>query len=128
MDFIKGFWDNLGNKYTTVLLAFLNGFAVGLKFGRFSVLIGFLIGMIFAVFTSLLVGFFDTVIPQSITITINMRVLMTLTLIATLIFIVKSSMNFDNILAPMIKRVEGFRPKQAGGDCSSDPKSLSFSS
>ncbi|QKF94505.1 hypothetical protein QKU48_gp1047 [Fadolivirus algeromassiliense] len=102
MGFFKEFFDNLGNKHTTILIGFLNGFIIGtMKLGRFNVLLGLLVGMMFAVFTGLMNGFIDIVLPQELTIKISMQSLFTLILIIILIVLVTSSVRFDSVLAPV---------------------------
>lgn len=108
MGFFREFFDNLGNKHTTILIGFLNGFIIGtMKLGKFNVLLGLLVGIMFAVFTGLMNGFIEVVMPPELTIKISMQSLFTLILIVILIALVVSSSRMDIMIEP-VQRGLGF--------------------
>lgn len=86
---MNDFFSNLGNKNTTILLGFLNGFIIGtMKLGKSSVLLGLLVGILFAVITGLMNGFIDVVLPHELTIKIGMQTLFTVIMLIILIGLV----------------------------------------
>lgn len=96
MEFVKGFFDNLGNKHTTILIGFLNGFIIGtMKLGKYNVLLGLLVGILFAVFTGLMNGFIEVVLPKELTITVGMQALFTVILIVILVALVSTTSRLD---------------------------------
>lgn len=83
-DYISGFINNLGNEYTPVLLAFILGYIVGEKLGGVGMRI--LVGLLFAVVTLLIVSFIDNVMPATINIPLNVKVIFVLILLVALFY------------------------------------------
>lgn len=83
-DYISGFINNLGNEYTPVLLAFMLGYIFGGKIGGIGMRI--LVGLLFSIITLLIVSFIDNVVPTTITIPFNVKVIFVLALLVALFY------------------------------------------
>ena len=106
MNYISDFYDNLGNQYTAILIAFLTGFTVGvLKFGGSSTVIGILIGLIFAVAAGFIIGFIHTSMPETATVTFKVKPLFTICLLILFFFIVTSSPSINKFFAEIEKKM-----------------------
>ena len=91
MNYVTGFLDNLSNTYTTVLIAFLLGYMVGLtKLSDNRTLYSILIGIMFAVIAGIIISFIEIVMPQNITIVISTKLLFTIMLIIAFVALIPS--------------------------------------
>jgi len=100
MNYFNGFLQNLSSGYTTMLISFLIGYIIGVtKVGNNSVLLGLLIGIIFAIFSGLTNSFIDTVLPNNVTISVNVKFIYAILLILLFFFVVSSAFNLDRMIA-----------------------------
>lgn len=91
MNYVTGFLDNLSNTYTTVLIAFLLGYMVGLtKLSDSKTFYSILIGIMFAVIAGIIISFIEIVMPQNITIVISTKLLFTIMLIIAFVSLIPS--------------------------------------
>lgn len=82
MNYISDFWVNLGSPTTTVIIGFLTGYVIGIsKLSNNSALIGLVFGLLMAVLVGMLSSFIGYVLPQQITVSINLRSMFTLVLL-----------------------------------------------
>jgi hypothetical protein len=103
MNAVIGFWENLGNQYTSALISFLTGFMIGQAgfSGAKSIILGLVVGIMFAVVSMLFSAFLDTVFPQSFTVTVNIKSFFTIMLIIIFFIVVASSPNFTKMVATL---------------------------
>lgn len=91
MEYLKEFYLSLGNKYTVLLIAFLTGFVLGAtRFPKASLIIGLLIGIIFAVAAGLIWAFLNKMYPKNINVSLDLAPLITVVLLI-IFFVVISS-------------------------------------
>jgi hypothetical protein len=107
MDYIGEFYNNLGNKNTAILIAFLTGFTIGvLKFGGSSAMMGFLIGLVFAVIAGLITGFIHVVLPDTVNVPVRIKPLFTVCLLILFFFVITSSPTLDQFFIEIGKKIE----------------------
>lgn len=103
MQYITDFYESLGNKYTVLLIAFITGFVIGAsRIVGSSVLIGLLVGVVFAVAAGLLVAVLDNINTKNITINIDLAPLITIVLLIILFYVI-TSQGLNNIFANVEK-------------------------
>jgi predicted PurR-regulated permease PerM len=89
MEYVTEFYESLGNRYTVLLIAFITGFAIGVnKFVGSSLLMGLLIGVIFAVAAGLIWAFLNKMYPKNINVSLNLAPLVTIVLLILFFFVV----------------------------------------
>ena len=100
MDLINGFLDNLGSKYTAALVAFLTGFIIGQAsfLNKLSIIMGLFVGVIFMVVSFLFSTFLETVFADNLTITINIRTVFTVALLALFFYVVVSAPSLNQFI------------------------------
>ena len=82
MNSLTDFWVNLGSMTTTVIIGFLTGYVIGIsKLSNGSALVGLVFGLLMAVLVGMVSSFIGYVLPQQITVTINLRSMFTLVLL-----------------------------------------------
>ena len=102
MNYFNGLLNNLSNGYTSVMIGFLIGYIIGVaKLGRNSVMLGLLVGFLFAVICGLVNSFIETVLPNNVTISVNVKFIFTLLLIFLFFFVVSSTHHMDRIMAQL---------------------------
>lgn len=100
MDLLTGFWENLGNKYTSALIAFLTGFVIGQAsfVSNFSVVMGLFVGGVFMIVSLLFSTFLETFLADSLTITINLKSIFTIVLLVLFFYVVISAPSLNKFL------------------------------
>ena len=99
MEYLKQFYENLGNIYTSSLVAFLTGFVIGVtRFGELNILFGIIIGIIFAIIASLFLWMLYKFIPQNINFSMNVRPWFTILLLIFFFIVVTSSPSIVKVL------------------------------
>lgn len=107
MEYLQGFWDNLSNKYTSSLIAFLTGFIIGQNLSTTkNILMGVFIGIVFAI-VSLLVSYVaETYLPQNITLTVNMNSILTILLLALFFYVIVTLPNVSQLISTVSEKLE----------------------
>jgi hypothetical protein len=96
MNYLAEFYENLGNKYTVLVVAFLTGFAIGATRLGSNMLIGLIVGLVFAITAGLAVVIIDKLLPKSINVPLLIAPLVTVCiLIVFFIVMATSSIKFN---------------------------------
>jgi len=107
MEYLQGFWNNLGNKYTSALISFLTGFIIGQSlFTNRNILMGIFIGLVFLTVSLLISYLFETFTSENITLTINLNSVFTIILLALFFYIVITLPNVSQLLSTVSDKLE----------------------
>jgi|688.fasta_scaffold935481_2 hypothetical protein len=102
MDYLNGFIDNLGNKYTSILLSFMIGYVIGVSsLGNRNAWLGILIGVLFAVTAGIINSFLEIVMPHQFMVNLNTKFLFTLILLIVFFIVISSKKNLNNVTASL---------------------------
>ena len=90
--YVHEFWLNLGNRNTSMIIGFLTGYVIGIsKLSKGSSLVGLVFGLLLSVFVGIISGFIDFVLPEEITVIINLKSMFTMILLVVF-FVMASSL------------------------------------
>ena len=100
MELLSGFWENLSNKYTSALIAFLTGFIIGQAsfMNKLSFIMGMFVGTVFMVVSLLFSTFLETFLADSLTITINLKTVFTIFLLILFFYVVVSAPSLNQFI------------------------------
>lgn len=105
MNYLTEFYENLGNKYTVLIVAFLTGFAIGATRLGSNMLIGLIVGLVFAVTAGLTVMIINKILPISINVPILIAPLVTI-FILIIFFIVMATSSIKFKLKDIIEKIQ----------------------
>ena len=100
MELLSGFWENLSNKYTSALIAFLTGFIIGQAsfMNKLSLIMGLFVGIVFMIVSLLFSTFLETFFSGDLTITISLKTIFTICLLVLFFYVVISAPSLNQFI------------------------------
>ncbi len=94
MQHITTFYENLGNKDTTMLVGFLTGFIIGINYTPF---IAVIVGIVFAIIALILWSILEMFYPNNISLQVNLKPLITIAILILFFMVTSSTTTIDKI-------------------------------